>query len=1055
MIIENQRIEGKTYEELLEEGKQEREFLESQEPTFFETTGAALRTSVTGASTFLNMVDRKQMMPNNEGDVSYYDSDEFKEIIKQVSPNITSGDLTEAKEARNKDYLLATLNNQKKWHSAVDTIEKAGISGMATEMVVSLADIPSWFVGGAVFKAGKTAVNALNVQRSGAKLLGDMAVTSASAGGAIGASEMLIQEESSVSDKERVETVAKFGAAFGVALPLLGKSFTTVATGEGRRALADNTLNIMNKIPGSGSLRGFLSLSSADQLIHQSVSPTARNIGERATTKVTAARDENGNFITQVEDTAMDYVEQTQNQRVSNIILNVNDNAKARGIKPEEAALEYGGTFNRFTNAVEQDVRNEITTLSKEQQYRLYEQSTGTPLKTEDINVGTRDNPVMETRIIEPDDLYDVLTASIRSKNFDDGKYIIPNHLKYIEDFYKSYGADATTYELKGIGGKDSRGYGHIKYNEEEILADEVEALRKIEEMLMADKLNQHLIRQGELTVEEVKKIASNMIEKALDRDLKNKYIDGAGGAQSSSAFGHRRLRMDRSLYPEMFVNDVQVIATEYADRVGGRIALKKTYGIDSDASGSIKGSIKEVLDTVAREGKEAGASRRAIKRDVENTRAVLETILGSRKYNENPDAAVQKTARMLKKGASALFNAGFIKYALVESTVAVMRYGGKAVINNFIPAYKQISEHISKADATDPIVKLFRQAGLATSTLRGMRYDRYDNLEITPTTGKAEMFLDKSAHWGRKYSGFNWINDINDALAGGSALTELQNVLARANNLTTAEASRFARFGLTSNDIKAISRQNLELAPDGVVRNWNHNNWRDEELAKKFVRYLSRAVRDTVVRADGTRVHRWQSDVNNPIATMGLQFTQMPVALYERLLLNGYDELSARTIVGMSSAVMGMYMILSLEEKALVASGAKDEEDDNTTLWIKAATRTPFAGIVPNFIDVGLMATGNAPLGSSYKPHTDAASQFLGAGYSVGNRVFEAFRGLGDGINETDAASFLRITPIINAFPGLSYLMKGVERDLIKQGSFDSDEPIQYDKPLYELMKD
>ena len=1055
MIIENERKEGKSFETLVDEGNKEQEYLDSLEPTFLQTTKAALMTSVAGATTIFNTIDNKKMMPDNTGDVDYNQTEEWKQLIKQYSPNITSSDLTEAKNARNKEYLLTTLQNQKRWHNAVDTIEKAGIAGMATEMVVSLADIPSWLVGGAVFKAGKTALSAANLQRSGAQLLGNMVNTGTSVGVAIGASEAIIQSEASVKDQERIDNAVLFGTAFGAALPLIGKTLNIVSTGDGRASIADNTLNLMNRIPGSGSLRGFFAISSADQLINQSVSPTARNIGERATTRVTAARDNNGNFITQVEDTAMDYVEMTQNQRVSNIILNVNDSAKARGIKPEEAALEDGIAFNRFTNAVEQDVRNEITTLSKEQQYRLYEQATGTPLKTEDINVGTKTNPVMETRIVEPDDLYDVLTASIRSKNFDDGKYIIPDNLKYIEDFYKSYGTDATAYGLKGIGGKDSRGYGHIKYNEEEILADEVEALRKIEEMLMADKLNQHLIRQGELTVEDVKKIASNMIEKALDRDLKNKFIDGTGGAQSSSAFRQRRLRMDRSLYPEIFVNDIQVVGTEYADRVGGRIALKKTYGIDSDSTGSIKGAINQVLDTVAREGRELGASKRAIKRDVENTKAVLETILGSRKYNENPDAAVQKTARILKKGASALFNAGFIKYALVENTVAIMRYGGKAVIDNFVPAYKQISEHISKADANDPVVKLFRQAGLATSTLRGMRYDRYDNLEITPTTGKAEMFLDKTAHWGRKYSGFNWVNDINDALAGGSALTELQNVLTRADNLTKAEASRFARFGLTSDDIRAISRQNLELAPDGVVSNWNHNNWRDEELSKKFVRYLSRAVRDTVVRADGTRVHRWQSDVNNPIASMGLQFTQMPVALYERLLLNGYDELSARTVVGMASAVMGMYMILSLEEKALVASGAKDVEDDNTTLWIKAATRTPFAGIVPNFIDVGLMLTGNAPLGSSYKPHSDAASQFLGAGYSVGNRVFEAFKGLGNGINETDAANFLRITPIINSFPGLSYLMKGLEKDLIKQGSFDSSEDIQYSKPLYNYIKD
>ena len=451
-----------------------------------------------------------------------------------------------------------------------------------------------------------------------------------------------------------------FGAAFGAALPLLGKSFTTVATGEGRQSLANNTLNLLTKVPGTGGLRGFLSLSSADQLIHQSTSATARNIGERATTRVTAARDSEGNFITQTEDTAMDYLETTQNERMINVITNIHERAKNNNVTPEAQSIQDGINFTKFSNAVTMDIRKEITTMSKEQQFKAYEEATGTKIKTEEVVGGTKEAPTVVTRAIEPDDLYDVLESNLRTKHFDSGKYQVPPELKHVEDFFVSYRNDATTYGLKGIAGKEARGYNHIKYNVDEILADEVAAVKKFEAMLLADELNKYRIKQGEVTIEDVTAAAQRMVDKALDRDLRNKYVNGASHSQSSSAFRQRKLRMNRELHPEMFVNDIEVVATEYADRVGGRIALKKTYGIDSDASGSINGAIEDVLAQIAKEGREAGASTRAINKDTANARAVLETILGSRKYVKNPNETVQKTARMLKKGASALYGAGF-----------------------------------------------------------------------------------------------------------------------------------------------------------------------------------------------------------------------------------------------------------------------------------------------------------------------------------------------------------------------------------------------------------
>lgn len=1043
-----------TIEELEQQGMEEEKRIEAQEPSFLDIAGAAIRTSATGGSTFLNMVDRKKMMPDNEGDREYYNSPDFDRIVKEVNPTISSSDLSEAKKARNEDYLRAILTNQKKWHESVDTIEKAGIAGIGAEVAVSLTDMPSWLAGGLFFKAGKTAVGAMNLQTSAAHTVSSFATSGLAVGGAVGTSEALIQAESNVLDEERFNNVVKYGTAFGVALPLLGSTFTSVATGEGRRALSDNTMNVINNIPGTGSLRGFFSLSSADQLIHNSVSPTARDIGLKATTPVTAMRDNNGNFVTHDIETAMDYLEMTQNDRISSLILHSNDNAKTFNNSHIEQSLIDGTEWNKFTNGVEQDVRREIGALSKEEQYRLYEEATGTRLETEEVNIGTKRNPIMETRIKEPEDIYDVLTASVRSKNFDEGRYIIPPHLQYIQDFYSKYGEDATSVGLKGIAGKDSRGYGHIKYNEDNILANVEEAIARFEEMLLNDELNRSMLARNEITVDEIKSIASSMIEKALDRDIKHRYIDSGKGVSATSATRQRKLRMNRELYPDLFVNDIHTIGTEYADRIGGRIALKKTYGLDSNNLGSLSASMEEVYKKIASEGRAVGASERAVKKDIENTKAVFETILGSRKYNHNPDAAVQKTARILKKGASALYNAGFIKYAIVEPTVAIMRYGLKPVINNYVPAYKQVLEHISKADSNDPMVKMMRQAGLATQTLRGMKYDRYDNMEIVPTTGKFEMFLDKTAHFARKYSGFNYMNDVSDFVAGSSALVELQTAISRFDKLSQAEASRLSRYGLSSNDLEVISRQNIIRDASGEVTNWNHDNWRNQVAAKKFLRYLSRSTRDTIMRADGTRVHRWQSDVNNPIASMALQFTQMPVALYERLLLNGFDEMSARTTVGIFTGVALMDMVLTLEDKALVASGAKDKEDDATTILTKAVARTPIAGIVPNYIDFGLMMTGNAPLGSSYAPKTDLASQ-LGAGYSVGNKLFQSIQGLADGINEKDAASFMRLTPIINSLPGLSYLMKGLEKDLASQGKLETDQDIQYDKPLYNYIKE
>jgi hypothetical protein len=1194
----------KTSEELKLEGQEFLKQKKLEEPTLVDTGLAAIRTSLTGGNTFLNMVENKTIMPSNDGDKLFNRTPEFESIVSEMAPNISLSDLQELKEAKNPEYLKLKIANQQRYKEAIDTIDKAGATGMVVETVMSFADAPSWLVGGAVFKAGQTFKSAMGIQSTGAQLLTNMGIGSAAASSAIYASEKAIQAEAGVDMQERANTMAKYGAAFGMALPLVAQTFTSVATQNGRQSIANNTGTLINNLPGKGGLRGFFSMSSSDQLVNQGTSEFSRNIGNLATTRVNAAKDADGNFVTASDDTAMDYTQTVIEREVTNLHYGALENSQKTGNDMVQQSFEDGKSWNEFTNSVEQTVRRDIGNMTDDELIATYKEATGieelpiervqrqTQTKLDqvdndfriasdrintarqtDINKETQlefskrektrqtklknaqeqltketeststqlqkdlvyvqrieagdsvvktdskaykaakdrinksqtrlqklqtkvDELSVETVIDEdfisrttknvdkkyqptlnkleqttkkskaaiekerqkasketlPEDLYDVVQAHKRSKGFDDGIFVPPASLQYIQDFYSKFGEDATKYQLKGIAGKDSRGYGHVKYNSDEIMSDIPGAEAKFKEMLRDDELNKKLIRDGKLTEEELDKIAKDMVENALDRDFLNKYLDGGKGAQATSATKRRKLRMNRALYPELFVNDINVIGTEYADKIGGKIGLKKVYGLDTDNLGRMSSVIDEQLKKVVEEGRKNGASERAIKKDVENVRAIFETVLGSRKYNKDPDAAINKTSRMLRKGASALYNAGFVKYALVEPTVAVLRYGLKPVLDNFVPAIKATQDQIKNAKPTDPLVKAMRQAGLAIQIQRGAKYDRYDNMEITPTTGKTEMFLDKTAHYARKYSGFNYVNDVSDFVAGGASLSELQTVMTK-KSLSKAEASRLARYGLSSDDLVKLNRQDIKRSDDGQVTDWNYDNWKDQDLAKKFIRYLGRATRDTIMRADGTRVHRWQSDVNNPLAAMGLQFTQMPVALYERLLLNLGDEVSTRTAVGMISAVGIMYSILKLEDMALVQAGVNDKLEDDTTLLIKAATRTPMAGIVPNFIDTGLILTGNSPLGSAFAPRQDIGSMFLGAGYGVGNKLLKTGIGLSDGINETDASNFLKITPAINSIIGLNIGTKAVIKDLKDAGKVETNTPLTFDRPMYEFI--
>lgn len=1123
-----------TIDEVYQLGESSKKLEEEVKPSFGDTFKAALRTSVTGATTAFDTIERKHVMPSNEGEDNYYNTQEFKDIISKEAPKISVTELSELYDAKNANYLRAKIQNQKNYLGAIDTIEKSGGTGMAVEVATSLADLPSWLVGGVIFKGAKAAKTALDINKAGAKMLYDIGTGGLAAGTAVTASEAMIQGEAGVQLNDRLENTAMYGTAFGLALPAIAHTISGVAQGGARQSIANNLNTLIDNVPGSGSLRGLFSVSSANQALYKTDNSIVNDWGARSTTRSSAAKDANGNFVTATNDTAMNYKDTLIDSSLSTVGASMAENSKRFGIEFDRINEEDGQLFHQFANSVDQTVGREVAMLDEASLIQQYKDATGItelPHETKLASVSAKyDKMVNEaeaiyqrdianiqaqkqslidarlqqvnqslepnaltiitkevdkefkdmTKLVEknrkktlkdaekfkeknaitrddlPEDLYDVVISHNKTKMFDDGRLVVPERLKYLEDFFVRFGKEATDHELRGIAGKESRGYIHTMWNTEAILADLQGSKAKIQEMLLDDELTKARLARNEITLEEVAKKAEDMVNSISTKDFTRKFIDETRGVTSTSATKHKTMKVNKALYPELFVTNVDSLASDYAERIGGKLALKKTFGIDSDKiSGRLSDSLEKEYRRVAEEGQRLGHSDKHIKRDVANVKAIAETILGVNRYQHNPHEALATTARLLKKGSSALYSAGFVKYAIIEPTVAIMRYGLKNTLKQYVPAIKLMQEHINSAKPNDPLVKVMRQAGLAVNTLRALKYDRFNNFDATASRSKGEMFLDKMSHLSRKYSGFNYINDINDYVAGGAALSELQEVMVRPHNLSNSEASRMARYGLSSDDLAKINNEAIMKDANGNVLDWNTDAWKDQELSAKFLRYLGSATRDTIMRADGTRVHRYQADANNILGSMAFQFTQMPTALYERVLLNMKDEVAARSFVGMFMATSFMYTILELEDMAKVKTGAKDARDSHEQLLTQAITRTPFVGILPNFIDAGLMLTGKAPLGSAYTPHSDLASLFLGAGYSTGNKALKALQGLGDGIDGTDASNMLKLVPILNSLPILSVGMKALEHDFKTDNGGVSDVSANYSQPLHNIFKE
>lgn len=888
---------------------------------------------------------------------------------------------------------------------------------LAGGLFASVIDPLSWAVGGGVgkvFKAADLAGKFTGATATALKTLENVAIV----GTSVGASEYLLQQETFNTDPERLQDSITYSAALGLGVSLL-PSVVGTAGSMVQQAYASNGVQ-KAVMPVKSWAQEHLVFNPIDQVLGSSTAPTwAKELVTKAGTSVVST-------VKGVVDTAIGYKTTITDKHAQDVAIAQEAKARETGKTRGQIDLEDTAAYREFNQKVQNEADDAWIKMSQQERYALYEKETGQPI------VGK-----------EPKDLYQVVSNGIKKELEASGVLPIPKDLEYMHKFFKAFADEGTALKARGISGKTSYGYLSRQYNITEITkGNRPEVVQHFKEMLLNHKVTQHELANTKNKKKFLKAIneeAEALVAKAEKSDLHARYLDkdSVSGLPKSSLL--RSINLDETLYPQYFTKSFNELSTGYADSMGGKLAMKKYFDMETVAdNGGVRSLSTQIEDMVKKVVDDGGTTK-----DAANLRAILESVAGTRKIAKDPNDIINYGTRIARGVATAMYNTGFAMYSLAEVGAIIAKHGIGNTIREFIPAHKHMYNLVKSLGKNDPMVGYMNDMALAGMWLRDLKHTRFETESLTPHRSMGEQALDEVNHLGRKITFFNHLQDTLDFMAGGAFLNKTRELATRLKNggsLTAGELSQYNRYGLTPDDIVKMADGDIKYHKGGkMVSDYNFYGWADQDAAHKILLGMRNAVHDTIVRTDGTKVHRFQSEASGMKQLLS-QYTHFPTVAYERLLLAGMREAPARTVAGTIASTAIMYCMLELQDAALVASGVKDVEASSEDIAVKAFMRTPFVGLLPNIYDMFAQAaavstTGGFTPSKGQLPTTPGLS-------TVGRVVTDALQLpqlIASGDYEGALAKVGKNTPLIDHLPFFNAGWKALTKQTIKErGSND-----------------
>jgi len=939
-------------------------------------------------------------------------SDEAETLFKKY--NVLDEEAKQQYSANNIHYLEQQLIANQTYKKAETELDNMGfIPSSLAHLGAGILNPINYALGAGTYKVGGTIANKLiQAESTALQTMGKITQASIAGGLDIGLQEAIVEKETASFDMNKYLTVVGTGALLsgavgGLAHTLTNGLPTQIDTiNKGIIAMADDANELLSPIAKAGIdiqtqlLRSKSNIfrEEALKLEHSSTAIGDKRLGVERVQATDTAKD----VKNAVEAYHIKYMEDLKaRQKESGQPINTFlDNEYY-----EKMVFDYNAEVRAF---------DEILKLSPEDMLHKYEESTG---------IKIYDDTGKQLKKDIPEDLYDVL---YHNKLLELEKVVeVPNKLKSITNFFKKHTDKATELGTRGVAGKSGKFFSHRMWNSQYIeKVGEETATKQIVDMLQAHPLTKKFIEQGDVTVEDLNRQASSMVRNILENNIKKlfteeSYVRRAGAGDPTKA---RIMKVDPTLYPDMFVKDAELVTERYSQKMSGRLAMN-AIGIDKTPDTySFNDAINKHLENIRTNARKEGLSNKEIASGIDNLTVAYDILMNTRQIVNNPHSIGHKVSSALRGTASAIYSSGFVKSAVGELGSILLSTTIPSLIKSFIPAHQATLALMKSGDKT--LAKELVGMGIGRQVIEGNRFSRFDLDEIKAQTSWWDRGLQKMGHYSRKWSGFNFVTATSDYMASNAFLRDIVDI-SNSGNINKRMQTQMARYGMTPEEVLAFKdKAKVEYHTDGkTIKSLNMDDWEDQDYAWKVTRAITRMIDDTILRGDGLKMPKYLTDVNSDILRLFTQYQHFPIEAYNRLMLRGMAEAPARMLAGAFTSTAIIASVLQLEDEAQVQLNLKPERLSQEEIFSRAFQKSPIATIAPDVFGLAKNLVGESDY---YIP--DISSKGLGASGHISETTWDLYNKAvkGQHLTDKDRDKIFRLTPF-SRFPIYGELMRGL----------------------------
>ena len=527
--------------------------------------------------------------------------------------------------------------------------------------------------------------------------------------------------------------------------------------------------------------------------------------------------------------------------------------------------------------------------------------------------------------------------------------------------------------------------------------------------------------------------IAENMADKISTAKSLNDLRDimsksGAGGNLTTGRFDiGRRIDVDEEMLGDLLHHNIDDIVELYHRDMSGKLSMIEATGMQTKEE-LFEGYVKPIVHEL----QDLGYTSTQIQKITDDLDVVIDTLLGQRSIAENPNSTGQTIKRYATGWNNVTLGMGFGWTAISEIGPALALTGVKG-LKYLMPAIKHTIDKYRGIAGDKAIYNQLKAMGIGMDVYNSRVAARFSDDGINFAHTRPEQWLEKAQTKTMHASGLIGVTDAYKDMIGMAYIHNLHELGKRLNAgedfnkiLSKAERSRFARHGLTEQNIRDIGKQDVKYK-DGLLEDLNWDNW-DYHLKDKLSIATDRAVTGNILEPTALDLPKAMTDPNNVTIPLITQYLRFPIASTESYLLRGLAEADRAAAIGAmtSFGVMGT-LHLGMDE-LLHSMGLIDEPidlDDNEDLQ-KFAYRmfnyNPYTGMTPMLVNAGLATFGQPQPGSNYVPR-DLGGVLGGVTMNRAQLAWDTLKSQvedpGD-IGKVEHRMFKFNTPWIGSVPGI-----------------------------------